>query len=797
VSGHTENTGNTVHYPEVFNTIEYCKEKEIPCFTFKMDYKKKPNTQWKEITEENFKGRLKSYHNGFAVLTGKYHIVLDWDEKESPPTAIRDTLYRVCNAVEKTPGGYHFWFKATPATSTYQSKSEIYWRGEKVKGFDIRAGGGIVYTAPSYYMKETGEEVRYEWVKGNLSTVDTLPEKIMEIIAEPIAHETLQPEPIREEMKDAASVVETLSVGTVTEDDDIIGILRGLSPSRANSYDDWVRVGMALKNAGYLCEIWDDWSKQSSKYKVGECEKKWATFQATRRPVSIRTLYAMLKADNYDLFMELVGKKNQIQKWLTQRTHASVAQVFFTLNPDKYTYSSITGWYVLQENNTWKELGTTDIAKVPGINMAIMDDCTTVLMEIIGQMRGKTGVDEEKRKQLIDCMRMVSSASFLRGVHIFLRDLYAVDRVEEMFDQQRHLFAFTNCVLDTQTMEFREILPSDYLTVTCGYPYRPIREDEKAIVAKILGDIFPDEDVKRYILQGISLSLSGYNTDEIFHVLTGLGANGKSCLMDLCQVTFGEYCRTLAVTYLTKDDDGKEKPMPDLVDAIKSRFLISTEPEAKDRLQTSIIKQLTGGDGITCRGLYSKAKKYIPQFKLWIMTNDMPRLSKYDKGLERRMRCVHFPTRFVVNPIRENERRRDERLKQKMREEETYRYGMIGLLLDTFRGIKGCLTVPKAVREFTEGYLLENNPVGAWLAKYYEITGDRKDVVGRSDMHRAFLTDMNTTVTIVSFSHDMEKCEIYDKTVKGKHYYWGIKRKEINSDDCMIISGINKIIHDE
>lgn len=756
---------------------------------------------------KNFKGYIKSYHNGFAVFTGPTFVVLDWDAKEFPPTEIRDTLYEHCNAVEKTPGGYHFWFKATHETALYGSDSEIYWKGVETKGFDIRAKGGIVYTAPSYYVTEIGDVVKYEWIKGDLRTVEIMPNVVLEAIRKPSMsspaskpNKTAPPPKEEEEVQETkeTSVAESQSVGTIVEDDDILTILKGLSSSRADSYGDWIRVGMALKNSGYLCELWDEWSKQSTKYKTGDCDEKWTTFTTSeKKPLTIRTLYAMLKEDNYDLFMELVGRRNQIQKWLTERTHASIAQVFYALNPDKYIYSCVTGWYILQENKTWRELGTTDISKVPGINMAIMDDCTTVLMEIIGQMRGKTGTDEEKRKQLIDCLRLVSNASFLRGVHVFLRDMYAMDKVEEMFDQQRHLFAFTNGVLDTQTMEIREILPSDYLTVTCNYPYRPISVEEKALTAKILEDIFPDADVREYILQAISCSFSGYNADETFHVLTGLGANGKSCLMDLCQITFGEYCRTLAVTYLTKDDDGKEKPMPDLVDAIKSRFLISTEPEAKDKLQTSIIKQLTGGDGITCRGLYSKAKKYIPQFKLWIMTNDMPRLSKYDKGLERRMRCVHFPTRFVASPVRENERKRDDLLKQKMRENEPYKYGMLGLLLDAYKRKGTSVLVPRAVREFTDGYLLENNPVGAWLAKYYDVTGDRKDAVGRSDMHRTFCADMNTTITIVAFSHEMEKCEIYDKKLKGKHYYWGIKRKGAVNDDFDFDSNINEIIDDE
>ncbi|MBQ2211560.1 MAG: PriCT-2 domain-containing protein, partial [Ruminococcus sp.] len=45
------------------------------------------------------------------------------------------------------------------------------------------------------------------------------------------------------------------------------------------SYDEWLKVGMALKQEGASCSVWDDWSRGGSKYKAGECERKWKSFQ--------------------------------------------------------------------------------------------------------------------------------------------------------------------------------------------------------------------------------------------------------------------------------------------------------------------------------------------------------------------------------------------------------------------------------------------------------------------------------------------------------------------------------------
>ena len=106
------------------------------------------------------------------------------------------------------------------------------------------------------------------------------------------------------------------------------------------------------------------------------------------------------------------------------------------------------------------------------------------------------------------------------------------------------------------------------------------------------------------------------------------------------------------------------------------------------------------------------------------------------------MRCVHFPVRFVSNPRNENERLRDETLKTVIRHNEQWRYGFLGLLLDAFAESRGAvLEMPPDVRDFTGKYMMENNPVGAWLRNYYEITNNRSDVVQRTELFKAFIQD--------------------------------------------------------
>jgi hypothetical protein len=121
-----------------FSTIQYCIDHNIPCFTFKMDHTKACLNKWKHINPDNFRQHLSQYDNGFAIITGAKYFIIDLDMKHSPPQHIYDTLFENCTAVEKTPGGYHFWYLTDSRTAHFTNTTEAYWDNIKIIGFDIR-----------------------------------------------------------------------------------------------------------------------------------------------------------------------------------------------------------------------------------------------------------------------------------------------------------------------------------------------------------------------------------------------------------------------------------------------------------------------------------------------------------------------------------------------------------------------------------------------------------------------------------------------------------------------------------
>lgn len=68
-------------------------------------------------------------------------------------------------------------------------------------------------------------------------------------------------------------------------------LLKHIDPSRLN-YQEWLNVGFALHHEGYSVHDFDSWSAQDgTKYKEGECQKKWNSFGDGSQKVTGGTIF--------------------------------------------------------------------------------------------------------------------------------------------------------------------------------------------------------------------------------------------------------------------------------------------------------------------------------------------------------------------------------------------------------------------------------------------------------------------------------------------------------------------------
>ena len=77
---------------------------------------------------------------------------------------------------------------------------------------------------------------------------------------------------------------------------DLKELLKYIDPA-ALEYQEWINVGMALKQEGYTAADWDQWSRADNRYKRGECFKKWGTFNNENlgAPVTGGTIFEYAK----------------------------------------------------------------------------------------------------------------------------------------------------------------------------------------------------------------------------------------------------------------------------------------------------------------------------------------------------------------------------------------------------------------------------------------------------------------------------------------------------------------------
>lgn len=87
----------------------------------------------------------------------------------------------------------------------------------------------------------------------------------------------------------------------------------------ADSYDQWIKFGLALKRTfgDAAFQLWDEWSRTSGAYKVGETEKKWRGFDVSDRANSVTAHYILnmaygerdVQALNSEYAVIVVGNK--------------------------------------------------------------------------------------------------------------------------------------------------------------------------------------------------------------------------------------------------------------------------------------------------------------------------------------------------------------------------------------------------------------------------------------------------------------------------------------------------------
>jgi putative DNA primase/helicase len=277
----------------------------------------------------------------------------------------------------------------------------------------------------------------------------------------------------------------------------------------------------------------------------------------------------------------------------------------------------------------------------------------------------------------------------------------------EQFDTSQNLFNLANGTINLQTFEFYPPRAADLLTLQSPVAFDSAAQCPtwRACMARWI----PDEPTRDYMQESFGVSLSGKVFEEFFNFLYGAGDNGKSTFLRVLEQLCGTYWhKTQAETIMqARDKRQANAPAPELLALKGARLVTVHEIDSKHTLNATLIKDLTGRDAITARGLFEKRPTtFEPQFTLWMFGNGKPRITDTSGGMWRRPRLIDFG-----QPIPPNER--DPQLCEKLRAELP---GILNWTLDGLRRVyERGLVVPEAVKTATAAYQAEQDPISDFI----------------------------------------------------------------------------------
>jgi len=293
-------------------------------------------------------------------------------------------------------------------------------------------------------------------------------------------------------------------------------------------------------------------------------------------------------------------------------------------------------------------------------------------------------------------------------------------------DADRWLLNCENGTLDLRTGRLQEHTRGDLITNLAPVAYDPnaCAPLWDAFLTRIFAE---DPELVAFMQRLAGYVLVGGNTEQVFPIFHGKGANGKSTFVEALRRIMGDYAGTAPPQAFTNSRDSSVAKSAALASLAGTRLVTLAETQEGQGLDEGMVKSTTGGEPIPCCFKYGPWFSFQPQFTPWLSTNHRPRIRGTDDGIWRRLRLVPFA---VSIPKHEQ----DPDLGDKLWEE---RAGILSW------AVEGCrqwreqgLSAPAAVADATREYRGEEDTVAQFVDECCERDPDAR--VGNGDLYSTY-----------------------------------------------------------
>jgi len=304
--------------------------------------------------------------------------------------------------------------------------------------------------------------------------------------------------------------------------------------------------------------------------------------------------------------------------------------------------------------------------------------------------------DWDERKKILQFALTSEKANRMKGMICLTESEPGIPILPAQLNADPWRFNCSNGTIDLRTGELLPHRREDLITCLSPVAYDP--EAECPEFERFIYDIQENNEAVVYFLQNsFGYALTGDCREQCFWFFWGSGANGKGTLLNIIREIMGTYAIHISTeTLLARSTAGEIRN--DVAQLDGPRFITASEIDKGRRLSESLVKELTGQDPIRARFLYGDPFQFVPQFKLFVNTNNKPTIKDQSNAIWRRLKMVRFGMDYRANP--------DGGLPDRLRAE------MPGILRWLVQGClnwqkSGHLWEPEEVMEATEDYRAE------------------------------------------------------------------------------------------
>lgn len=201
-----------------------------------------------------------------------------------------------------------------------------------------------------------------------------------------------------------------------------------------------------------------------------------------------------------------------------------------------------------------------------------------------------------------------------------------------VFDREKMLSKNTNCPIDYSE-------PKVWLEFLNGVFYRGESEEAKKETQEIID----------YIQQASWYSLTGSTREQVMFLLYGNGSNGKTTYVEQMRKVLGDYgsSKESSILMASQGKGQSASTQFSLAELVGVRYLIAEETNEGEKLDEGGVKAMTGSGKISAQKKYGNPFEFYAQFKIWLLTNNLPIIRGADFGIWRRLVPIPFLRRFT------------------------------------------------------------------------------------------------------------------------------------------------------